>query len=173
MPDNLHHDFAGAVLMAPSDPEHIEVAVKALLPRHPSPFQVIYHSHDVDVPIPLIFEFDSATRLRIPGGEIFANLRGEAYAKTFNLKVEVRKYENQFEPVAGGQKETMVRTPIVDWPESDGEAGRAMWNVGWQAAKDAGLELPDISLRYKLIAAMFDAVFEADIIQILAVAARV
>lgn len=172
MSDNLHHDFAGAVLMAPDDPAHIEQAILALLPGHPQPFKVTLHSHDVDVPIPLIFEFDSTTILQMPAGEMYACLRGEAYDRTFNLRVEVRKYKTEA-GVAGESKGTLERIPVVEWPKFDGEEGGALWNVGWQAAKDAGLELPDLSFRPKLIAAMFDSVFAEDLGKILALAARV
>lgn len=161
MSDNLDHDFASAVLLAPDDPELIEAALKNLLPAHPLPFQVTYHCHDVDVPIPLIYRFDTATRLKLPKGELYASLSGEAYDRTFNLQVEVRLPKT--EEVFGYQ-----RIPLVDWPEVTGVAGKQLWGVGWPAAKEAGLELPGSHLRIPLIVAMFNEVYAEDIRKILA-----
>lgn len=117
---------------------------------------MFYHHCEVDVPIPLVYEVDSATRLRLPHGELFAQLRGEAYDRRYSLEVDIR--------LPDAAAPFGYRTSkMVAWSQNVAGAGRNLWIAGWQVADEAGLTLSKSDDRLHLIQSLFAPVFAADI----------
>lgn len=147
---DLHHDHARELLHSRLDIPALNARVAEVLgTERASSCQVFAHDFFIDVPIPFVFEVDAYTRARLPNGELYVSLNGEAYDRRYALRVQVRRAEEGPWILPLGQ---VARD----------EAHR-LWRDGWQAVERAGLVLTSTEERIALLRALLPECFAEDV----------